>query len=240
MANIISWAGVMKVSLAMPGVKVDRDTFLISTFRPYGVEEKELIEGRPSDFVSRDILDKVARGIINNHTTKVTALSTAAGIPGGFAMFGTIPTDVAQYYWHYLVMAQKLAYVYGWPDLRDENNAFSEEAQNLMTIFVGLGFGLQSANKAIREIAKEAAIHWAKRLPRMALTKTAWYPIAKKIAAWITGKQLTKNSMGKIASKIIPLLGGPISGIMTYATFKPMANRLLRELSSVSILSDYK
>ena len=35
-------------------------------------------------------------------------------------MVGTVPADLAQFYWHTLVLAQKLAYLYGWPDLSDK------------------------------------------------------------------------------------------------------------------------
>lgn len=224
----------MKGALSMPGVKIDRDQFLATTFRPYGNSE-ELKDKRPSEVFSQQVIDHIAKGIVKNHSTKVTAISTVAGIPGGLAMLGTIPADLAQYYWHFLVMAQKLAYVYGWPDLRDENNNLGEQAQAIMTIFVGIGFGADGASAAVREIAKKAAEHWAKKLPRMALTKTVWYPIVKKVAGFI-GIKITKDSAGKAAGKVIPLLGGVISGTLTYATFRPMAKKLQKNLSETALL----
>ncbi len=69
----------------------------------------------------------------------------------------------------------------------------------------------------------------------MALTKTFWYPIVKKIASWL-GVKLTKDSMGKAVSKVIPLIGAAVSGTLTYATFKPMANKLKKELSQTALL----
>lgn len=224
----------MKGALSLPGVKVDREQFLTSAFSPYG-DSKALSEKRPSDVFSNQVIERVAKAIVKNHTTKVTTISAAAGIPGGLAMLGTVPADLVQYYWHFLVMAQKLAYVYGWPDLRDENNNLGDEAQGIMTIFVGVGFGVESASKAVREISKKAAEHWVKKLPRMALTKTFWYPIIKKIASWL-GIKITKDSVAKTAGKVIPLLGGVISGTLTYATFKPMANKLRKELAQTSLM----
>lgn len=224
----------MKAALNMPGVKVDRTKFLQSAFCAF--DNADVLENkRPSEVYNQRVIDNVAKGIVNNHSTKVTAISAVAGIPGGFAMFGTIPADLAQYYWHFLVMAQKLAYVYGWPDLRDENNNIGEQGQAILTIFVGVGFGADGAAAATREIAERAAEHWAKKIPQMALTKTFWYPIVKKIASWL-GIKLTKDSVGKAVGKVIPLLGAVISGTLTYATFKPMANKLRKELAQTALL----
>lgn len=235
MANIISWDGIMKGVMTMPGVKVDREKFLATEFCRYGNTEA-LKDRRPSEIYSDRILERIANGIVKNHTAKVTMISAAAGIPGGLAMLGTIPADMAQYFWHFLVMAQKLAYIYGWPDLRDENNNLGEEAQAILTIFIGVGFGADGASSGIREIARISAEHWAKKLPQMALTKTAWYPIVKKIAEWL-GIKITKDSVGKAAGKVIPIIGGVISGAITYSTFRPMAKKLNKCLSE-SALND--
>lgn len=235
MGNVIKWEGLMKSALALPGVKVDRIAFLNSTFGPYGGNLDRLMSETPSSVYPMEIIDRVADTIISNHTTKVTAISTAAGIPGGLALIGTIPGDLAQFYWHFLVMAQKLAYVYGWPDLRDENNNLGEGAQEIMTLLVGIGMGVDGASKAIQELAREAAKNLAKRIPRMALTKTMWYPIIKSVGKAI-GIKVTKAGVGRGLGKVIPLLGGVISGGMTYAAYKPMAKRLKNELAEIDSL----
>lgn len=235
MSKGITWEGVMKSAMSMPGVKVDRDSFLQSAFCCYG-NTKEMENKKPTEIYSLAVINKVANNIISNHTTKATSISALAGIPGGFAMLGTIPADLAQYYWHFLVMAQKLAYIYGWPDLRDENNNLGDGAQQILTIFVAVGLGVEGASKLIQNIAKVAAEYWAKKIPNMALTKTMWYPFVKKIAGWI-GIKLTKDGVGKAAGKIIPLLGGVISGSLTYFSFKSMANKLRKELEDNNILA---
>ena len=58
-------------------------------------------------------LDTLADETITYETNKSAALSFAAGLPGGFAMLGTIPADLMQYYAHALRIMQKLAYLYG-------------------------------------------------------------------------------------------------------------------------------
>lgn len=123
MANEVSiWNKLMSSAMTVPGVKVDRESFLRKEFSLYCSAEQldKVISIRPSEVLSKNIIDRVANSCINSHTTKVTALSTLAGIPGGLTMAATVPADMAQYYWHVFVLAQKLAYLYGFPDLRDE------------------------------------------------------------------------------------------------------------------------
>lgn len=236
MSNLLSWDKVMETSLNLPGVKINRNDYLKDVFKSYG-DESQLVNKRPIDVFNEDIVDKVARASINGHLMAVTGTSAAAGIPGGFAMLGTIPADMAQYYYHVLVIAQKLGYIYGWPNLLDEKQQFSEASRNVITLFVGVMMGAQAANKAVSEVAVELSKQVAKRLPQQALTKTAYYPIIKQIGKWI-GMKVTKESFAKGASKTIPILGGVLSGGLTFFTFKPMAGKLQKKLKEDS--SNYK
>ena len=189
--------------------------------------EKALVN--PVQVISKDRIDALANACINNHTAKVTAISAAAGIPGGLAMAATIPGDMAQYYWHTFVLAQKLAYLYGIPDLRDEEGNLSETSQDMLTLFVGVMMGAAAANNVIKNLSKAFAEQVVKRLPRQALTKTVYYPIIKQVAKWI-GINLTKSSFAKGLGKAIPILGGAISGALTFASFRPSAKRLQKKL----------
>ena len=71
-----------------------------------------------------------------------------------------------------------------------------------------------------------------KTVPQKALAKTLWYPILEKILK-VFGVTLTKGGLAKGMGKAIPILGGVISGGLTYATMKPMGERLQRELSKL-------
>ena len=42
----------------------------------------------------------------------------------------------------------------------------------------------------------------------------------------MVGKKVVKESVGKAVTKVVPVVGGAISGAITYATFKPMGGRL--------------
>lgn len=231
MANEVTvWNKVMSSALAIPGVKVDRDSFLISELRQYcSKDELEKAIVNPVDVLSEDRIDSLANACINNHLVKVTSLSVVSGIPGGLAMAATIPADMAQYYWHTFVLAQKLAYLYGIPDLRDENGNLTETSQDMLTLFVGVMLGAAAANNAIKNVSKAFAVQVVKRLPQKALTKTIYYPIIKQVAKWI-GVKLTKDTFAKGLGKTIPILGGVISGGLTAATFRPSAKRLQKKL----------
>lgn len=65
----------------------------------------------------------------------------------------------------------------------------------------------------------------------MALTKYAFYNISKQVAKWI-GIRLTRETFAKGAGKVIPLIGAPVSAAITYWTFKPMADKLKKQLDS--------
>ncbi|MBR3027301.1 MAG: hypothetical protein IKH58_04090 [Bacteroidales bacterium] len=232
MANEIQvWNKVMSAALSLPGVKVNREEFLKEKLSLY-CNEKQLetaLSMSPVKVFSRNQIDKIADSVISSHVIKVTAISTVAGIPGGLAMAATIPSDIAQYYYHVFNLSQKLAYLYGYPDLLDENGKVTDATINLLTVFSGVMMGAAVANNAIREISKQLAETAIKKLPQQALTKGAIYPLVKKVASWI-GVKLTKESFAKGVGKVIPVLGGIISGGLTLATFRPGAKRLQKTL----------
>ena len=228
MSESNSWDKVMNLALSMPMVKVDRNTFLMNEFSMYDNAD-QLRDKRPIDLFDAEAIERVARGIINSHLAKATVASTAAGIPGGLVMAATMPADIAQYYWHVLVVAQKLGYLYGWPDLLDDKGQITEGTRNVLTLFVGVMFGAQAASKLVGESAKRVSLHAAKRLPQQALTKTMYYPVVKQVAKWI-GVKMTKDTFGKGVGKAIPILGGVLSGAITAFSFKPMAEKLQKHL----------
>lgn len=225
------WKKIMSAALGLPGVKVDRESFLASELARWcdSAEMKEAIDKWPHAVLSTSIIDRVAKSCIRSHLYKVSLTSAVAGLPGGLALFATVPADVAQYYWHTLVLSQKLAYLYGWPDLCDENGNLTDTAFDMLTVFIGVMMGAAVANRAIREIAQGFAGQVVKRLPRMALTRGAVYPLVKQVAKWI-GVKVTTVSFAKSLGKAIPVISSGISGSITYVTFSREAERLRRRL----------
>ena len=232
MANEIQvWNKVLSKALDMPGVKIDREQFLKGKLGPYCTEgqvQTALMES-PLKVLSRQDIDRIANSVISSHVKQVTTTSAVAGLPGGLTMAVTIPADIAQYYYHVFNLSQKLAYLYGYPDLLDENGNVTDDTVNLLTLFAGVMMGAAAANNAIRAISKQMAQTAVKRLPQKALTKGVIYPIVKRVALKL-GHKMNKEIYAKGIGKFIPYAGAVISGGLTYVTFRPAAKRLQKQL----------
>ena len=226
---------VIKAAMNVPGVKVKRSDFLRKQFNkhyPKEVIEMAIRKNPASVGISKEIIDRLAKSCINNETMRVTSISAIAGIPGGFAMIGTVPADVAQYFAHIIRILQKLVYLYGWEKIYNSDDSFDDETMNQLTLFLGVMFGVNAANTAIAQIGKTAALKVEKNVASKSLTKGAIYPIVKKVAEKL-GMKMTKQIFARGVGKVVPVLGAAVSGGITYGTYRPLANRLknyLREL----------
>lgn len=211
----------LMVAAGLPGVRVDRTAYLRSALRASCSDEeidRAVTLNPPAAGISIDVLDRAAKSSIGFETTKATAISTAAGIPGGFAMLGTIPADTAQYFAHMIRISQKLAYLYGWPDLFDNNAEELDDAtKNVLILFLGVMLGANAATGAVSKLSAMMATQVAKKLPAQALTKGLIYPIVKKVATQL-GVKMTKSLFANGVAKAIPVVGGVVSGGLTLAT----------------------
>ena len=229
--GIALWNNVLSTTLRIPHVAVDRTDFLKKELAAYVNEEKlaQIQSLRPWNLVSDDVLEKIAVSCINSTTFMASGASFVAGLPGGFAMAATIPADMVQYYYHTVVLAQKISYLYGFPNLVDENGDISDSAVDLLTVYLGVTMGAGAASQGLEMVAKQLAKTAPSKIAAKALTKTFYYPIIKKLAPWF-GVKMTKQTFAKGVGKAIPLLGGLISGGLTFASFKIGGNRLLKEM----------
>ncbi|MER5292362.1 hypothetical protein ABT382_09775 [Streptomyces pharetrae] len=222
----------------LPGVRIHREAYLRSALARHCSEDdiRRAIEETPAAAgITVEVLDKAANDSIRYETAKVSALSAAAGIPGILALPATVPADTAQYVGHMLRIAQKLAYLYSWPDLfSDEGDDADDATMGVLTLFFGVMFGTQSANAAVGKVAGMMSEQVAKKLPQKALTQGVVYPMVKKIAAYL-GVKITKDSFAKSVSKAIPLVGAAVSGGLTFATYLPMAKRLKKHLAGLPL-----
>lgn len=89
--------------------------------------------------------------------------------------------------------------------------------------------GASGAAQTIRVLSSSLAKQALKKLPQQALTKTFYYPIIKSIAKAF-GTKMTKEVFAKGVSKAVPIIGGVVSGGITFATLRPMGMRLVDTL----------
>ncbi|MEV0007898.1 hypothetical protein [Streptomyces sp. NPDC047973] len=223
----------------LPGVRVDREAYLRTALARHcsEFEVRMAIADTPAAAgIPLDVLDRVANESIRYETAKVSALSAAVGLPGPLALPATVPADLAQYVSHMLRIAQKLAYLYSWPNLfsDDGDDELDDATKGVLTLFFGVMYGTQSANAAVGKVAQMMSEQVAKKLPQKALTKGVVYPVVKKIAQYL-GVEMTKQTFAKSVSKAIPLVGAAVSGTLTFATFRPMARRLKAHLSGLDL-----
>lgn len=228
---------VLDAAAKLPGVRINRAAYLRSSLKRYCTVaqiEKAVAESPAAAGIPLSVITQAANTSIRYETSKVTGLSTVAGIPGGFAMLGTVPADLAQYLGHMLRIAQKLAYLYGWPDLFAESEELDEATESMLILFVGVMFGVQIAQSGVATVAGMIAANVAKKLPQQALTRGIIFPIVKKVAGYI-GVTMTKKMFASGVAKAIPVVGAVLSGGLTLGTFLPMSKRLQKHLASLEL-----
>ncbi|MEE8736068.1 hypothetical protein [Bifidobacterium subtile] len=229
----IEFNDVLVNALKVPGVKIDRDSFLRNQFKtkPQEFVKDILSEGPVAAGASQDELRTLARKIVDTTTLQSSGMSFLTGLPGGFTMAATIPADIAQFYAMDLRMAQQIAYIYGEPDLFRNGLPDDDLVRNQLTVFCGVMFGVAGAASLARAATAKIAKQMMISLPKKALTKTLYYRLIKSIAK-VLGVKMTKQVFARGVSKFIPLLGGALSGGMTYAMMRPMGNRLIDALET--------
>lgn len=218
---------VISASVQIPGVKVDRKKFLAEQFASSLVSNiQEIVELGPVEAgVSQAEIEETANKLIIKRTSQSSIASFVTGIPGGIAMAATIPADIAQFFGMALRLAQELSYLYGAQDLWVDGKVDDEKVKSQLIMYCGVMFSVSGAVSGVRVLSTQIAKTTLKKLPQKALTKTFWYPIVKQVGKAI-GIKVTKSTVAKGVSKVIPVLGGVISGGMNFASMMPMARRL--------------
>lgn len=226
-----SFDSMLSNIIKVPGIKVNRQELLISEYSKY-VDINDipilLSRGPIAIGIDKNTVDKIAKKLIDKRVLFSSGASFMAGIPGGFAMAATIPADVMQFFGVSIRLAQELAYIYGFDDIWEGND--DDEVKSQLTLYLGSMFGVTGASEAIRVLSSKLSAQALKKLPQQALTKGVIYPIVKSIAKFL-GVKMTKDIFAKGVSKAIPIVGGIISGGITFASMKPMGNRLKETLS---------
>lgn len=227
------WYRVLRSALRLPGARLDRDRFLRKELGHYFEEDQveEAIRTTPAKTrIPKRIIDKIGRDCIAGQTVRATAFSFGAGLPGGWWMTAATVADLTQFYWHAILLVQKLAYLYGWPELFDDDSDIDDETLLRFSIFTGVMLGTKGAAKAVESLAEKVSMEIAVNLPQKALTRSALYNISRQVAKWI-GVRLSKDSFSRALSKVIPIIGGFISSGISWISMRTMGINLQRHLS---------
>lgn len=223
----ISVEKIISTAIQIPGVKVDREAFLREIFTSYSEINIDviLLNGPVKAGVSRDYLKKLAKSIVDKRTLASSGASFLASLPGGWAMVASVPADVLQFFGVALRLAQEIAYIYGESDFWQAGHVSEEKVTSQLILYCGVMLGAGGASAAVRAYTVTVAKNIALKSPKIILPNAIFKiinVITKSIGIKITNKLLVKG-----ASTIIPVIGGVISGGITFASMRPMGNRLI-------------
>lgn len=221
---------IIIMGLRIPGICIKRDEFLYSEFMKDYPQEiiDDVITFNPAHAgITVKEIEKYANEVIKYERNCVSGISAALSVPGGFSMAATIPADIAQYYGYMLRVTQKLLYLYGFPeiDVTEKGKKFDTETLNILTLCLGVMYGVAGANNALKAVARAFGTGIQKQLMKRALTQGTVYPIVKKTAKWF-GVKMTKEVFTGFFKHAIPVVGGVIGGGLTYMSFKPCCDKL--------------
>ena len=221
----------------VPGVRINREEFLRQELRKLHLSDDTIARALSSNpmmaGVSLAQIDTLAEDAISYETNKSAAISFVAGIPGGFAMLGTIPADLMQYYAHALRIMQKLAYLYGWGELLPDGRETDDDTLGVLAVFFGVMLGVGGAAQSLTAFARVAAkTAYQNHATKRALMSITWYPVVKHSLRLI-GINITKSTAAKGFSKIVPVIGGFVSSGLTFMALQSQSALLKEHLREI-------
>ena len=237
------WETILRTSLNFNHCRVDREEFLKEALKENCSDDaigKAILTSPIESEIPRYVIADIAREISNQHLIKVTGLSFAAGLPGGLAMAGTIPADLIHFFVNAIKVAQKMAYLYGWKDFFESETDISEDTLSKITLFTGVMFGAPNAEKALNKYKNMEAEEDAKTkdvkigfsnlevdfdFSQSTVREHGILQLVQYIAKWI-GVRIVRRRFSSGAMRLVPIIGGIVSGGFSYLSFKDMTSRL--------------
>lgn len=226
---------VLAQAIRLPGTGVNRVSYLAEVMgRKHSRLVQAAIDTTPARAgLSAREIEKIAKRSLGKDGRRTTALSFAAGIPGGVAGAVTIPADLVQFYGYLIRSIQKLSYLYGWRDLIHVDSEQTDVATaEALVIFLGVMAGIEKADAALARLARLRTSGAADQSLRTALAARAMQQEVNAISAELT-KRMARRLTGQVAGKAIPVVGGIVSGVITGSGFDEMSKRLLRQLKQL-------
>lgn len=231
--SLPSFDEVVHQAMRMPGVEVNRASYLTNAIGPkhdaYTVGVAIDTTPAKAGITDKEIA-RMAKHSIGVEARRTTALSMAAGLPGGAAAAATIPADLIQFYAHLIRMIQKLSYLYGWRDLVHIMGEDTDMATaRALVMFLGVMAGDEQADKLLGNLAARRRAGESIENLRYSLCEK-WGSAKVESISLALGKRMAHRLTGQVAGKAVPVLGMVISGGISFAGFGDMAKRLHRQL----------
>lgn len=210
------------IAAKVPGVNINRRDFLKKELGKKNDDKKVVIalEKNPKlAKIDNATIEYIVDDIIEEERKKVVAISAALGVSGAVAV--TLPTDIAQYFAFMIRAAQKLMYLYGYPELNVSEN-MDDDAVNVLAIALGTMLGVQGADAALRTMSGTIV----KSISQGIKISTKGIP---QFFGSLVGVGAGKLGLGVVGLSL-PIIGGVISGGFTHITFANGCERLRKEL----------
>lgn len=211
--------------------RINRTEWLSKTLTPYLLpEDVQNIEYlRPEEMVSQEVINLVANQVIEEHARCSSLISGGLALVGRSALALSTPTDLTQYWVELSLVAQKLAYLYGWDDFFFNESA-TEETLARLTLIIGYGLGIYSCQDPLIASAHDT-------LPRVSdlytikELSTNRNDNLKLISQALA--QLAKPIFAGLVAKRTPIWGVALAGATNYFNFKHVAKRMQIVLEEV-------
>lgn len=224
----------------IPGYRVKRRMFLFEVLTDNNYSDHDInrvLDGNIIETLDSNEVRRIANDRISYRKNIVTGISAALGIPGGVTGAATAPADIIQFFYHASVLSQELAYLYGYPDIWDDSSEILK-GNDAVLIFIGTMLGVGSASQLLKEVTSRLAIYAPQKIMKKAITKSLVYKVVKEVLSYI-GIKVTKEKFAKYIGKVIPVVGGIVSGGLTYYTFGANADKLHNHFIETVCFSEY-
>lgn len=221
--------------IKLPHVLVNREKFLKKVFTDFDIQASDFEFVDHQKILKTRVRDKIIAQIIKDTAKDSSKIAFVNGIPGGLTMIATLPADLLQYYVFVLILAQKISYLFGMGNLLDANKQLTSAGKQRLILYLGSMSGLSVAGSAIRVLSVTKAQVLMGKISNESITRAINGPLVRQVLKHF-GINFSKKSVSDASSKIIPVLGGFVSGGLNYFSLKKIAQKFVQELA---ILDNY-
>lgn len=200
-------------------------------YKIYELSGKDIRHPLDTYTVDEFILDQVAESYIVSAKHWLTLVGFATGLPGGLVGLGLSSADIEEYVRTLYRLAQALGYTYGVlpnPLIKDLDlksaDYMNYVAGDILKIMI-MGLGVSAVSISIVEGAKKFAEKEAKEILTKRVSDKIITRLAKQIAK-LLGVRVTKGTVSKLVSRVIPVVGGGVSATLNYKAIGELGEKV--------------